>query len=72
MSSHGPPSIPPGWNVPRPEHLPPPSAWPVLFALGVTVFAWGIVSVPFLLLVGAALIMYSLGNWIGEIRHEPK
>jgi hypothetical protein len=72
MSSHRPPSIPPGWNAPLPEHLPPPSAWPALFALGVTVFAWGIVSVPFLLLVGIALIMYSLGHWIGEIRHEAK
>jgi len=67
-----PPPLPTGWNAPRPERLPPPSAWPALAALGVTVFAWGIVSAPLLLLLGGALFAYALGHWIGEIRHEPQ
>jgi hypothetical protein len=64
------PGVPLGWNAPYPAHLPRPTAWPALFALGVTVFAWGIVTSPVLLLVGAALLFYSLGQWIGELRHE--
>jgi hypothetical protein len=36
------------------------------------VFAWGVVGPPFLLLMGGALLMYALGHWIGEIRHEAK
>lgn len=63
-------AAPDGWNLPRPERLPPPSAWPALAALGVTLFGWGIVSARFLLLVGGALVMYALGHWIGEILHE--
>ncbi len=66
------PPLPPGWNAPLPAHLPEPTAWPALFALGVTIFAWGIISVPFLLLVGGSLLALSLGYWIGEIRHEAK
>jgi hypothetical protein len=58
--------------VPLPEHLPQPSAWPALFALGVTIFAWGIVSAPFLLLVGGALLALSLGHWIGELLDEAR
>jgi hypothetical protein len=64
------PNVPLGWSVPRPEHLLHPTAWPALFALGVAVFGWGVVSSPVLLLVGAALLIYSLGQWIREIRHE--
>jgi hypothetical protein len=61
------PDLPPGWSRPRPEHLPPPSAWPALFALGVTLFGWGVVSSPVLLLFGGALLAFALGHWIREI-----
>lgn len=63
--------IPHGWSRPRPEHLPRPSSWPALFALGVTLFAWGVVTSPVLLLFGGALLAFALGHWIGELLHEP-
>ena len=63
--------LPAGWTVPVPEHLPPPSAWPALFALGVTLFGWGIISSAVLVLVGGALSAWALGHWILEICHEP-
>lgn len=62
---------PTGWTVPFPEHLPPPSASPALFALGVTMLGWGIISSVVLVVVGGALAAYALGLWIAEIAHEP-
>lgn len=59
------------WTVPFPEHLPPPSAWPALFALGVTLLGWGLISSAVLVLVGGALTAYALGHWIAEVCDEP-
>jgi hypothetical protein len=39
-------------------------------ALGVTFVAWGLVTSPVVLGLGGALLVVSLGGWIGEIRHE--
>jgi hypothetical protein len=33
-------------------------------------FAWGLITSPVVLAVGAALFVASLSGWIGEIRHE--
>jgi hypothetical protein len=63
--------LPAGWSAPLPEHLPPPSAWPALFALGVTLLGWGFITSPVLVLVGGALAAHALGHWIAEITHEP-
>jgi hypothetical protein len=59
-----------GWNTPRPEVIPRPTAWPPAMALGVTLFGWGFVTSPVLLAVGAALFVLALVGWIAEIRHE--
>jgi hypothetical protein len=64
-------NLPAGWTVPLPEHLPHPSASPALFALGVTLLGWGIITSGVLVLVGGALAAYALGHWIQEIVHEP-
>jgi hypothetical protein len=59
-----------GWNIPKPDHIPRPTAWPAAMALGVTFFAWGFVTSPIVLGVGLAVFALSLAGWIGEIRHE--
>lgn len=59
-----------GWNVPRPEHIPRATPWPAAMAMGVTVFAWGLVASTILLGAGLVMIVVSLGGWIGELRHE--
>ncbi len=64
--------VPPGWTRCRPERLPRPTAWPALFAFGVTLFAWGLVSSLVLTLIGGALLFYALIHWIGEIRHDAR
>jgi len=68
--STDPPSRPGDWNAPLPARLPQPSAAPTLFALGVTIFGWGIVSAPLLMVIGGLLLLYALGQWIREILHE--
>jgi hypothetical protein len=62
--------VPPGWtacNAPRP---PPSTSSPALFAFGVTLVAWGLVTSLVLIVIGVALLGYALVHWIGEIRHD--
>jgi hypothetical protein len=59
-----------GWNVPKPDRIPRPTAWPPAMALGITCFAWGFVTSPVVLGIGLAVFALSLAGWIGEIRHE--
>ena len=59
-----------GWNVPRPAHIPRPTAWPAGLALGVTFFAWGLVTSLIMVSAGLLVIVVSLAGWIGEMRHE--
>jgi hypothetical protein len=62
--------VPPGWNASLPERLPHPTASPALFAFGVTLFGWGLITSPVLVLIGSALLFYALLHWIGEIWHD--
>jgi hypothetical protein len=59
-----------GWNKPKPDLIPRATAWPAALALGVTLFAWGLITSPVVLGVGLTLFVVSLAGWIGEIRHE--
>ncbi len=62
----------PGWNVPKPEHIPSPSYYPAGVALGVTFLLWGIVTSLVVVAIGATVLVVSLTGWIGEMRHEAK
>ena len=62
--------VPAGWTVLPTERLPAPTASPVLFAFGVTLLAWGIVSLFVVSLIGAVVVVVSLLHWIGEIAHD--
>jgi hypothetical protein len=65
-----PPELPPGWNTARPENLPEPCIWPATLALGITFFAWGLVTSLIITGVGAMLFAVALAGWIRDIRHE--
>lgn len=69
MSEQRPP-IPSGWLACPSERGPAPTAAPALFAFGVTLLAWGIVSSFVVSLIGAAVVVASLMHWIGEIAHD--
>lgn len=59
-----------GWNLPKPETVPRPTAWPPALALAITLFAWGLLVSPILLTIGGLLFVVALGGWIGDLRHE--
>jgi hypothetical protein len=59
-----------GWNVPKPELIPRPTAWPAGLALGIALFAWGIIASEVILAIGLVVFVATLWGWIGEIRHE--
>jgi hypothetical protein len=61
-----------GYSVALPEVVPRATWWPAAAALGVMLFAWGLLTSLTILLIGAALFATSLSGWIGEIRHERK
>jgi hypothetical protein len=67
-----PSAIPPGWKACKPGRLPQSTAWPALFAFGVTLFAWGLVSSFVLTFIGGALLFHALLHWIGEIRNDAR
>jgi hypothetical protein len=66
------PSIPPGWNAAFPERLPKPTATPAIFAFGVTLFGWGLISSLLLCLIGGVVLVYTLLHWVGEIWHDTR
>jgi hypothetical protein len=51
-------------------HLPPPSIWPVVLAVGLSVLLLGLVlNVP-LLIVGTVITVASLALWVRDARRE--
>jgi hypothetical protein len=63
-------TLPPGWNVPKPEKLPEPCIWPVTLALAITFLVWGLVTSLIITGVGVLLFGVALAGWIRDIRHE--
>jgi hypothetical protein len=61
-----------GWTALHEEELPRPTFWPASLAFAVTFLLWGIVTSPIITAVGAALLVASLGGWIGDIRNEAR
>jgi hypothetical protein len=64
--------VPAGWHACPAEPLPEPTAAPALFAFGVTLCAWGIVSSLVVSVIGGAVLSYALLHWIGQIRHDAR
>jgi hypothetical protein len=56
-------------HVEHVEHIPSPSIWPMTMAAGVTLVAFGILTVPALSGLGGVLIVSGLVGWIQELRH---
>ncbi|HZO80984.1 MAG TPA: hypothetical protein VFB33_04760 [Candidatus Binataceae bacterium] len=61
--------LPPGWSEPLPLKTPAPTYAPAFLALGMTFALFGIVSSYVFSAAGIALIIWSIGKWIGELLH---
>ncbi len=60
---------PEGWSRAMPEHLPRPTYWPAVLAVGVTMIAWGLAASLLITLVGLIVLGIAVWGWIGELRH---
>jgi hypothetical protein len=60
----------PGWNLPRPAHLPHPTYWPAVLAMGIVFLAWGLVTNAVVTIVGVVIFFVALLGWIGDMRHD--
>jgi hypothetical protein len=60
----------PGWNLPRPAHLPHPTYWPAVLAMGIVILAWGLVTNAIVTVVGVVIFFVALIGWIGDMRHD--
>lgn len=59
----------PDWEPLPAAHLPRPTYWPIVLAVGVMFLAWGIVTTIVISIIGVVLLALGLGGWIGELRH---
>jgi hypothetical protein len=51
-------------------HLPPPSIWPPVLALGIALILTGLVLNLFALIVGAILAVTAVALWVRDARKE--
>ncbi|MDP9313846.1 MAG: hypothetical protein M3R24_23700 [Chloroflexota bacterium] len=63
-------TVPPGWEAVTDIHLPRPTYWPAVLALGITFLAWGVVTSLLIVVVGILLLVLAVGGWIGDLLHE--
>ncbi|MQA89673.1 MAG: hypothetical protein GEU90_05495 [Gemmatimonas sp.] len=60
----------PGWtggSPPLPVHVPRPTYWPAVLAIGVVWTAWGTISSSILIFGGLAVFVIALAFWIREM-----
>lgn len=51
-------------------HLPPPSIWPPVLALGIAVLLIGIVLNLAIAIIGAVISIAAVALWVRDARHE--
>ena len=62
----------PGWQWVENIHLPEPTYWPAVMALGIVFLAWGLITSLLISAVGLILFVLALAGWIGDIQHEQR
>jgi hypothetical protein len=60
----------PGWSRARPDHIPRPTYWPAVLALGVTFAFWGLITTWIISVIGLAIMAIGTVGWMAEWRHE--
>ncbi len=53
-------------------HMPKPSFWPLVFALGATMLAAGVISSLWVSLAGLVLLLVAIAGWVAANRSEGK
>lgn len=61
-----------GWNIPKPEMIPPPTYWPFVLSLGATLLGLGVLTSNIISAVGAVLFIIAIIKWVGELSSEDR
>jgi hypothetical protein len=56
-----------GWSEPMPAHIPRPTYWPAVMALGITFIFFGVVTQWAFTAAGAGMVTLAAAKWIGEL-----
>jgi len=56
--------------VPQPAQIPEPTYWPFVMALSICFGLWGVLTSPWLIVVGLAGFLLAAARWTGEVRRE--
>lgn len=51
-------------------HMPPPSIWPPVLALGIALILTGLIINKILLVIGAVIAVASFALWVRDARRE--
>ncbi len=51
-------------------HMPKPSFWPLILALGATMLAAGVISSLWVSLAGLVLLLVAIGGWVAANRSQ--
>jgi hypothetical protein len=51
-------------------HLPPPSIWPALLALGIALLLTGLIINPVMSIIGAIIFVAAVALWVRDARRE--
>ena len=57
------------WNTPLPEKLPRSTYMPFVFAFGVVLMTFGLLTTLAISVVGLVVFVIGLAGWIGEWQH---
>ncbi len=58
------------WHIPKPESIPPPTYWPFVLSLGVTLIGLGVLTSNIITATGTVLFILAIIKWIGELSSE--
>lgn len=61
-----------GWNIPKPEIIPPPTYWPFVLSLGATLMGLGILTSNIITVTGGVLFILAIIKWVGELASEDR
>ena len=67
--AEGPAPAPPGSHEGG-EHMPSPSFWPFVLALGVSMSLIGVITKPAVVVIGLVVLLVSLGAWARDARRD--
>ena len=69
-TDHSTPEVGDGHDAHEVFHLPPPSIWPAVLALGISLLLLGLVLNVILLTIGAVITVAAIGLWVRDARKE--